>query len=147
MLSKQFKLLRYPQMVLFIYIIFALALVGCDVSPIPVSPSILYVDSSREAQPILILDHALHLQAGLASAAIPETAVEGQFMIAEWRSPRVAKSPYEFARFSYLVERTCQVLPQGDNLTVRYELYNEAGAIVKQDEMKVSIRTCPPGAP
>ena len=145
MLGKKPKLLRY--LVLLIGIIPALALVSCDVSPIPVEPSILLVDSSRENQPIPVVDNNLILQAGVPKVVIPETAVEGQFVTAEWRSPRVAKSPYEFARFSYLVERTCQVLPQGDNLTVRYELYDEAGAVVKQDEMKVSIRTCPPGAP
>lgn len=128
-----------------VYMTLAAALMSCGDNFNTPPPTTLLIDSSREGQPIhLSVGHGnIDLQAGLPRAVIPEAAVEGSFMVGSWQSPRVARSQYEFARFSYLVERTCQTLPQGDNLTASYELYDAAGNIVKRDAMQVNVQTCP----
>lgn len=129
---------------LLICVVLSVALIGCGDNFIPDPPPIIYVDSALESQeqPITIFHRHFFLQAGVASAAIPPAATEGRFIIGAWRSPLVARSQYEFARFTYEVERACQTLPQGD-VVIAYELYDAAGNIVKQDDMQVSLQTCP----
>jgi len=122
-----------------------LILASCNsAQPIPDEPPTVYVDAAIGYQPITLSEGRMYLQAGLPQTVIPESAIEGQFVLGSWRSPTVPRSHYEYARFTYLAEDTCQVLPQGDNLSLGYELFNEAGSIVKQDSIRVNVHTCPP---
>lgn len=45
--------------------------------------------------------------------------------------------------YSWGLFEPCSGLPQGDNITIRYELYDSAGAIVKQNSISgVKISAC-----
>lgn len=123
-----------------------LLLPGClsSVGPIPVPPPIVYIDGSAKAH---INDSRVILQAGRAQTPIPADAATAKFFIGNWESTLVKDSQIQYARFNVTVENTCQTLPQGDDQLARYELYDAAGTLVKQDETQISVVTCPGGQP
>jgi hypothetical protein len=125
-------------------------LTGCssherrEIPVIPEPPPIVYIDGSTRA---FIYNQVVILQAGVAQTPIPADATTAKFFIGSWESPLVDDSRIQYARFSVTVENTCRTLPQGDDLLARYELYDAAGTVVKQDETQILVETCPGGQP
>lgn len=111
---------------------------------IPDPPPIVYIDGSAKAH---INDSQVILQAGPAQTPIPADAATARFFIGSWESPLVKDSQIQYSRFNVTVDNTCETLPQGDNQLARYELYDAAGALVKQDETEILVETCPGGQP
>lgn len=79
--------------------------------------------------------------------SIPADAATAKFFIGSWESPLVNDSRIQYARFSATVENTCRTLLQGDDRLARYELYDAAGTVVKQDETQILVEACPGGQP
>ena len=111
----------------------------------PVEPPLVYVDSSSQEQLHILTSPTYLLQAGLPKAPIPDEATRGKFFIGSWVSPFIPRSTFEYARFLYTAEQTCQIWPQGNGLALRYELYNEIGEVVKEDGIDVDVQTCSTG--
>lgn len=127
------------------------AILGCLLAsclssprPPPIAPPIVYIYGMAKAH---INDSQVTLQAGRAQTLIPADAATAKFFIGSWESALVEDSQIQYSRFQATVENTCETLPQGDNQLARYELYDAAGTVVKQDETQISVVTCPGGQP
>jgi hypothetical protein len=120
-------------MVLAVFILSA-----CD-SMRPPPPPAIVIDSSLDK--VALLYPRVELWAGPPNS-IPDEAATTRFFVGEWASSLVNRGPRKQG-FQYVVPNPCQALPQGDDILIRYEMYDLQGELIKEDAVLGSVATCP----
>jgi hypothetical protein len=115
-----------------------LVLGACSWMRSPPPPAIV-IDASIDK--VALLYPRVELRAGLPDS-VPNEAATTRFFVGEWGSPLVSRDP-RWQDFRYVVPNPCQALPQGDNISVRYEIYDLQGTLIKEDAVLGSVATCP----
>jgi hypothetical protein len=70
------------------------------------------------------------------------TAVTAKIFLGDSRSVNALNVNGEGRSFSYGTSNSCQDLPQGNNIRIRYEKYDAQGKVMQEDFVIVSIDSC-----
>ncbi|MGL4609793.1 MAG: hypothetical protein ACRCYY_08930 [Trueperaceae bacterium] len=70
------------------------------------------------------------------------TAASAKIFLGDGRSVDTLNENGEGRIFSYYTNNSCQDLPQGENIRIRYEKYDAEGNVMQEDSIVVNIDSC-----
>jgi hypothetical protein len=70
-----------------------------------------------------------------------ETVKSAHIFVGETWSVQAMKYPDAWFYY-YELENSCNILPQGQDITARYEMYDASGTVVQEDSVVLNISSC-----